>query len=129
MSAVNIPVLVHVKLAGAMTTGTNKAKLQMPVDGRVVSATATLLTGNVGAAFIIDINSGGTSIFAAAGDRVTIADGATSSGVTPATAVEATRDFVEGAILSVDIDQIGSGTAGSDLSLVIAIEGDTNPGN
>src|SRR5688572_4408650 len=100
---------INIHLAGAMTTGTNKARVLVGVAGEIVDIRAKAITAPVGAALILDVNKGGTTLYTTQAARPTIADGANASSATlPAVVAVAAGDE-----LTVDVDQIGSGTAGS----------------
>jgi hypothetical protein len=73
---------------------------------------ASLGTAPAGSTFIVDANKNGTTIFTTQTARPTIAiAGFKSTGGVPLAAVT----LADGDYLSFDVDQIGSGTAGSDL--------------
>ncbi len=85
---------------------------------RLRDVVARLGTAPVGSDFLMDINKNGTTIFTNQADRLTILAGnnansplRTQPGV-----------FQRGDRLSIDVDQIGSGTAGSDLDLTAYLE-------
>jgi hypothetical protein len=119
---------------GAQTVGTNKIIRPSPGVGIVTNIQLRALTGPVGAALIVDVNAwDGVSAFVSmCTTKPTIADGFNAGGVVPDAAYRerCLRGFwVVGAptvplsrsYLSVDIDQVGSGTAGSDLSIDIHV--------
>jgi hypothetical protein len=71
-----------------------------------------------GAAAIVDVNKNGTTIFTTQANRPTFAIGSTS-----ATVGQFLRTTVtDGDYLSVDIDQIGSTAAGTDLTVVVRMQ-------
>lgn len=73
-------------------------------------------TAPAGADIIVDINKNGTTIFTTQGNRPTIGDGLNKGGKS------ATPDVVsiaDGDVMTLDIDQIGSGTPGSDLTVYV----------
>lgn len=79
-------------------------------------------TAPVDAAMIFDVNVAGTSLWASnQGNRPTIADGANSG---TGTAFDTTT-LSDGDVLTLDYDQIGSGTAGGQVTLIL--EGECNP--
>lgn len=80
------------------------------------SVRATVGTAPVGAAIICDVNVSGTTIFTTQANRLTIAAGSKTSGKNTSANVTSIPD---GGYLTVDIDQIGSTTAGSDLLVQI----------
>lgn len=102
---------------GNMTAAAKKILFLIDKPGKIRSISFKAGTAPVGAAMIFDINKNGTSVYATQDNRPTIADGATVSSTTlPAVADNA---FVAGDVLSIDCDQIGSGTAGADISAYI----------
>lgn len=79
---------------------------------------AYVKTAPSGADILIDINVNGTSIWAATqANRVTIPDGASDQAYSQ-TSFD-TSSLSEGDLITMDIDQIGSSTAGSDLTVEI----------
>lgn len=100
----------------SVTTGTQL----LPVDGTytIVGTRLTAGTAPVGAAIIVDVNKNGTTIYTTQANRPTIADGAQTGG--PGSAPDVTA-LSAGDYLSVDIDQVGSSTAGSDLTVSVIV--------
>lgn len=120
-------------LGGALTVATDNiyGHWQSPYYGIVQDVSMLAMTsGPVGAALIFDVNTWDgaayTSMYAAGG-RPRIADGATRSVSAPPDSTYARRIIVPqhgttiatGGEISVDVDQIGSGTAGRDIRLSI----------
>jgi hypothetical protein len=68
---------------------------------------------------VIDINVNGTSIWTAAAGQLTIAAASTGGAVT---VIDTMYALTAGALLTLDIDQIGSSTAGDDLTVVLNIQ-------
>lgn len=78
-------------------------------------------TAPVGAALIADVNVGDTSLWAAnQANRPTIAAGATSGTGTSFDTIA----LSDGDVLTIDIDQVGSATAGGQVTLIL--EGECN---
>lgn len=104
-------------LAGAQTTGTGKATFTNTTGDTLEITKVTLHAGTapVGQALIVDVNANGASVFTAA-NRPKIADGATDGSAVPD--VEADT-VAPNQTITVDVDQVGSGTAGSDLTVVV----------
>lgn len=100
-------------ITGAQTTGTNKGPIDLyvPFALTILEVHIALDTAPIGTSFIVDVNQNGTTIFTTQTNRPEIADGANSdtSGAPDVTTI-AKNDVV-----TIDVDQIGSGTAGSDL--------------
>ena len=72
-------------------------------------------TAPVGAAIIVDIHKNGTTIFTTQSNRPQIADGANAGN---STTIEA-PSWANDTYLTMDRDQVGSGTAGSDLVVTV----------
>lgn len=102
---------------GALTTGTDKAAhFQMPDKALIDEVRCHVGTQPVGASVIVDVNDDGTTIFTTQGNRPEIADSTSddTSGV-----ADGGTAVAKDSVITVDIDQIGSGTAGSDLTVFV----------
>lgn len=98
---------------GALTAplvGVGRSLFAYPAT--IVGVVAAIDTAPTGASVILDVNKNGTTVFTTQANRPTIAAGAHA---TSAIAVPTVIDLVAGDYLSVDIDQVGSTVAGSDL--------------
>jgi hypothetical protein len=84
----------------------------------VQSIRASVGTAPTGASLIVDVNKNGTTIFTTQGNRPTIAAAGTTSG--KVTNMDITS-LADGDSLTVDVDQVGSGVAGSDLTVQISV--------
>lgn len=106
--------------SGAQTLTTdNHLKFVMPENGVYVGAVAHLGTVNTGATFIVDVNKDGTTLYTTQTRRPIIA----ISAATKTSTETATADITglpKGSVISVDIDQIGSTVAGSDLTVSVS---------
>jgi hypothetical protein len=99
---------------GAVTTRTGKARIYND-SGRtrtIVSARASVDTAPTGASLIVDVNKGGSTIMTT---RPTIA---VSTNTNKSTSI-ATTSWADGEYLTVDVDQVGSTVAGSDLTVTV----------
>jgi len=105
-------------IAGNASAAAKKWSWLVPVAGTIIGVRARADTAPVGAAMIVDVNKNGTTLFTTQGNRPTIADGGNNSTTTlpDVTAVAA------GDRITYDVDQVGSGTAGADVSVVVAIK-------
>ena len=134
MSDFNETVVIQHSVAGALTVAAGAVGYVLPFPADLVSVTATVGTAPTGAAILVDVNRNGTTVFTDQDDRPTIAISATSSGVvknepalpagtnyiyTPYPTAVPLGAFAEGDKVTVDVDQIGSGTAGSNLGVVL----------
>ena len=103
-------------VVGTLTTGNDKAPtLLAPCALTIDKVKVVVKTAPTGAALIIDVNKGGTTIFTTQGSRPSIAIGDTvdDSDTPDVTAL------AEGDKLTIDIDQIGSTIAGADLTVEV----------
>jgi hypothetical protein len=93
----------------ALTTGTAKVTFRMPHAMTLTSVRASLTTAQAsGSIFTVDINQGGTSVL---GTKLTI-DNTEKTSVTAATAATITTSaLTDDSEITIDIDQIGNGTA------------------
>jgi hypothetical protein len=105
-------------VAGTLSTVTGLARWYND-SGRtlsIVKVRASVGVAPTGASLIVDVNKNGTTIFTTQSARPTIA----AAGVT-ATGTPAVTTLADGDYLTVDIDQIGSGTAGADLTVQVVL--------
>jgi hypothetical protein len=93
----------------ALTAGVSKVTFRMPYAMTLTAVRASLTTAQAsGAIFTVDINSGGTSILST---KLTL-DNTEKTSKTAATApVISTSSLPDDAEITIDIDQIGDGTA------------------
>ena len=93
----------------ALTTGTAKVTFRMPYAMILTSVRASLTTAQAsGSIFTVDINQGGSSVL---GTKLTI-DNTEKTSVTAATAATITTSaLTDDSEITIDIDQIGNGTA------------------
>lgn len=98
----------------ALEVDTAVATFRMPYAFTLTEVRASVGTAPVGAAIEVDINANGESILT---DPITIDAGDKTSVGSAAPAVIATSALADDAEITVDIDQIGSGTAGAGLKV------------
>ena len=106
-------------VVGTLTTGTDKAPtIVAPCTLTIVKVKVVVKTAPTGAALIVDVNKGGTTIFTTQGGRPSIAAGDTQddSDTPDVTAL------AEGDKLTIDVDQIGSTIAGADLTVEVVCD-------
>lgn len=105
-------------VSGALTVATGVFRL--PIDGTYTLVGTRLMvnTAPVGADIIVDVNKNGTTIYTTAANRPRILDGANAGG--PGSTPDITS-LAAGDYLTVDVDQIGSGTAGSNLVVGVIV--------
>lgn len=102
-----------------LATGT-KGRWIAPMDGKIVTVKAGSISAPTGSSIILDINKNGTTIFTTQANRPTIAAAATTATLAGAPEV---LTFVAGDVFTVDVDQIGSGTAGTGFTVSVAYTG------
>ena len=99
---------------------TTTGSLRLPIDGTYTIVGTRLMAGTApsGASIIVDVNKNGTTIYSTQANRPTIADGANAGGpgATPDITSLAAGDY-----LTIDVDQVGSTTAGSDLTVSVIV--------
>lgn len=107
-------------IVGTVTVGTDLApSLVVPTNLSIVKAYLVVKTAPVGQEIIVDINVNGTSIWnATQANRVEIAASATSGNQT---SFDITS-LSEGDIITVDVDQVGTTTPGTDLTIQLKCE-------
>lgn len=99
-----------------LTTGTGKLVFRMPYAFTVSAVRANVSTAPAGSTIIVDINDGGTTILST---KLTIDAGEKTSTTAAAAYVLSDTALADDAEISIDIDQIGSGTAGKGLKVVL----------
>jgi hypothetical protein len=114
------PVLIQFAIDGPLTVGTGTRRIYNPT-GRTITlkqvGPAHVVTAPTGAAILLDVNIGGTTIFTTQGNRPSIAAAGNVS--TAGNSDAAASTLAAGGYLTVDVDQVGSTVAGSDLTGVI----------
>ena len=112
--------MFHYHIKGDLAT-TGKQAIRMPFAGKITFVTAALTATPAGASAIVDLHKNGTTMYTTQGNRPTIAAGSTYVTATlPDVLIWAAGD-----VLQLEVDQKGSSTAGSDLSVVVGYVGNT----
>ena len=100
---------------GAATTGTGTSRYPIVLPATIHGVVISAGTAPTGASLIVDVNLNGTTIFTTQANRPTLSIGSQQSPiVVPDVTLVSTNDY-----LTVDIDQVGSTVAGSDLVVVV----------
>ncbi|MCP4089606.1 MAG: hypothetical protein GY746_07415, partial [Gammaproteobacteria bacterium] len=97
-----------------LTTGTAKLTYRMPYAFTLSEVKSSVTTAPVGATLTVDINDGGTSIM-----TTNKLDILTTATIDDGTATLTDTAIAEDAIVTVDIDTVGSGTAGAGLKVTL----------
>jgi hypothetical protein len=123
--------VVTVYVDGTLTAANGLARVTMPCSGRITGVTAAVKTAPVGAALIFDINKSAASastIFTTQADRPTIAVSTTATTTVTAPSTTALATFAAGQTFTIDVDQVGSSTAGANAIIAISYVGTTDAG-
>ena len=99
-----------------LTTGTAKATFRMPYAFTVQEVRASVTTAPVGSTIIVDINEGGTTILSTKLSIDASEKTSTTAATPPVISDSALADDAE---ITIDIDQVGSGTAGAGLKVAL----------
>ena len=100
----------------ALTTGTAKATFRMPYAFTLTAVRASVTTAPVGSVLTVDINEGGSTILST---KITI-DASEKTSTTAATPpVISDTSLANDAEMTVDIDGVGSSTAGAGLKVTL----------
>jgi hypothetical protein len=102
-------------IAGNQSTGTLKFAWLAPQDGYFVDVRTKVGTAPASTALIVDVNKNGTTIFTSQAARPQIA----AAGTSATSGAPAVTSFAKGDTISFDIDQIGTGTVGADLMVLV----------
>lgn len=93
----------------ALTTGTAKVTFRMPRAVTLTGVRASLVTAqSSGSIFTVDINEGGSTILST---KLTIDNGEKTSTTAATAAVISDTSLADDAEITIDIDQVGDGTA------------------
>lgn len=119
IAAITYPIQVKATGAGlAISAGTAKTTFRMPYAMTVTAVRASLTTAQTsGNIFTVDINDGGTSILST---KLTIDNGEKTSTTAATPAVISDTALADDAEITIDVDQIGDGTA---VELLVTIIG------
>lgn len=117
------PTLQVFNTPGQLVVATGLGRFRWPFAATILGVTLGIDTAPTGAAVLVDVNkilaatpTVRTTIFTTQGNRPTIAIGAYGS------TIEAVPDitaYALGDFMTVDVDQIGSTVAGSDLTTIV----------
>lgn len=103
----------------SVKTGTFRLYNDSGAAWTITGVRASVGTAPTGASVIVDVNVDGTTIFTTQANRPTVAAAAFTSGVVTNMNV---TSVATGSYLTVDIDQVGSTVAGSDLCVQVGVK-------
>jgi len=99
-----------------LTTGTAKASFNMPFAMTLTGVKANCTTAPVGSTIIVDINEAGSTILST---KLSIDASETTSTSAASAAVISDTALANDALITFDIDQVGSSTAGKGLKVTL----------
>lgn len=102
----------------SLSTGTAKVTFRTPFAMTVTGVRASVNTAPVGSTIIVDINEGGSSILST---KLTIDAGEKTSTTAATAAVISDSSLANDAEITIDIDQVGSSTAGKGLKVTLLV--------
>jgi hypothetical protein len=104
-------------VTGPVTVATGKSRIYLEDNYIIETVRAAVNTAPTGADLVVDVNKNGTTIYTTQSKRPSIAAGTnTDLGDTPDITTLAAGDY-----LTVDVDQVGSTAAGSDLTVTVRV--------
>jgi len=98
------------------SVGTDKVTFRAPYGITLTSVRASSAVAPVGSELIMDINEGGSSILST---KLSIDAGETTSTTATTPAVISDSALADDALISLDIDQVGSGTSGAGVKVYL----------
>lgn len=104
-------------MAGVVAASEGRLRFYVEDDCTIEQVRASLGVPAVGSNLVVDVNRNGTSIFSSTATQPTVVAGENTGVAVPDT----TTDLVAGDYLTIDIDQIGATTPGSDLVVQIRV--------
>ena len=135
MSDFNETIVIQHSVAGALTVAAGAVPIPVPIPCELVAVSLAVCTAPTGAAITVDVNKNGTTVFTDQNKRPKVAISQTAGGVTidpalpagtnyiytPYPAAKPLGEFAAGDVVTVDVDTVGSGTAGSNLGVVLTL--------
>jgi hypothetical protein len=104
-------------VTGPLAVATGKSRIYLEGSYAVETVRASVNTAPSGAAVTVDVNKNGTTIYTTQSARPSIAAGTNSAtGNNPAVTTFAADEY-----MTVDIDNVGSGEPGADLTVVVRL--------
>jgi len=110
------PSTVTAQIPGTLATS-SEVSFVMPFKGRLAGGACAVTTAPTGAALTLDIKKGATVM-----GSFSIAAGASSDDAISLSATEANTTFAAGAVLTVDVSQVGSTVAGANLMVTLVVD-------
>lgn len=111
-----IPRTASFSKSGVLAVGVGAGRFMVPFACTIAHVRAVVNGAPVGAAILVDVNKNGTTIFTTQANRPSIA----AAGFSSAKKTPDVTSMADGDYFTVDVDQVGSTTPGSDLTVIIA---------
>lgn len=99
-----------------LTTGTSKVTFRMPYAFTLSEVRSSLSGAPAGAALVVDVNENGSSILAT---KLSIDAGEKTSTTAATSAVISDTSLADDAEITIDVDQVGSSSAGKGLKVYL----------
>ena len=115
----NLPTVIQLACSDettALTAGTNKVTFRMPYAMTLTAVRASVTTAPTGSTLVVDINEAGTSILSTK-LSIDVSQETSTTATTPA--VISDSALADDAEITIDIDQIGTSTAGAGLKVTL----------
>lgn len=116
-NSIRLPFIFPISVPGALTTGTNKFGFNMPFAMTLTGIFADVGTAPTGATLIVDVNEAGSTIMTTNKLVIDATETSTHTAATPPTLTDTA--LAKAARMTLDIDQVGSTVAGSDLNVFL----------
>ena len=115
----NLPTVIQLACSDettALTAGTAKVTFRMPYAMTLTAVRASVTTAPTGSTLVVDINEAGTSILSTK-LSIDVSQETSTTATTPA--VISDSGLADDAEITIDIDQIGTSTAGAGLKVTL----------
>lgn len=133
MSDLSIPITFQYSVSGTLSAAAGSVPIPVPFPCELVGVSLAVGTAPTSADILVDVNKNGTTVFSDQAKRPKVEATKTTGavGVEPALAAGTNyiytpyptagplATFAAGDKITVDVDQVGSGTAGSNLGVVL----------
>jgi hypothetical protein len=109
----------HFYLAGTLTVGAKPQRIPNLTGGAlsILSVRLDVAAAPTGQALIVDVNKNGATIFTTPANRPQVPAGASAGS---SSTIDVTG-WADGEYLHFDVDQVGSGTPGADLTVSVVV--------
>jgi hypothetical protein len=120
-NAIRIPYMLPISVSPdestALTTGTGKVSWHMPFAMTLTGIFAGVTVAPTGSTLTVDVNEAGTTLMSSAKLVIDATEFSTHTAATPPVLTDTA--IAKGALMSIDVDQVGSTTAGAGLKVYL----------